>query len=77
MGIRTPSDYVKFFMDLKMGSSVSLLSFVNNEKLTLKHKLQNQEFKKEVILECLKSLDELSLKIKENGEKWVLGEYQS
>jgi translation elongation factor EF-Ts len=58
-----------------MGESVSFLSFVNNEKLTLKHKLQNKEIKKEHILEGLKILDELSSEIQTIGEKLVLEKY--
>ena len=58
-----------------MGSSVSFLSFVNNEKLTLKHKLQNKEIKKEYILDGLKILDELTLEIQTIGEKLVLEKY--
>jgi len=72
MGIRTTSDYVQFFINLDMGSSVSFLSFVNNEKLTLKHKLQNKEIKKEYILDGLKILDELTLEIQTIGEKLTL-----
>jgi len=75
MGIRTTSDYVQFFINLDMGSSVSFLSFVNNEKLTLKHKLQNKEIKKEYILDGLKILDELTLEIQTIGEKLVLEKY--
>jgi len=75
MGIRTVSDYVQFFINLDMGSSVSFLSFVNNEKLTLKHKLQNKEIKKEYILDGLKILDELTLEIQTVGEKLVLEKY--
>jgi hypothetical protein len=75
MGIRTISDYVQFFINLDMGSSVSFLSFVNNEKLTLKHKLQNKEIKKEYILDGLKILEELTLEIQTVGEKLVLEKY--
>jgi len=75
MGIRTTSDYVQFFINLDMGSAVSFLSFVNNEKLTLKHKLQNKEIKKEHILDGLKILDELTLEIQTVGEKLVLEKY--
>ena len=75
MGIRTISDYVQFFINLNMGSSVSFLSFVNNEKLTLKHKLQNKEIKKEYILDGLKILEELTLEIQTVGEKLVLEKY--
>jgi hypothetical protein len=75
MGIRTISDYVQFFINLDMGSSVSFLSFVNNEKLTLKHKLQNKEIKREYILDGLKILEELTLEIQTVGEKLVLEKY--
>jgi hypothetical protein len=75
MGIRTISDYVQFFINLDMGSSVSFLSFVNNEKLTLKHNLQNKEIKKEYILDGLKILEDLTLEIRTVGEKSVLEKY--
>jgi hypothetical protein len=75
MGIRTISDYVQFFINLDMGNSVSFLSFVNNEKLTLKHKLQNKEIKKEYILDGLKILEDLTLEIQTVGEKVVLEKY--
>jgi hypothetical protein len=77
MGIRTISDYVQFFINLDMGSSVSFLSFVNNEKLTLKHKLKNKEIKKEYVLDGLKMLEELTLEIQLLGEKKVLEKYSN
>ena len=58
-----------------MGESVSFLSFVNNERLTLKHKLQNKEIKKEYILDGLKILDKLISEIQTIGEKLVLEKY--
>lgn len=75
MGIQKVSEYVKFYNDLSMGDSVSLLSFANNEKRILKLKLQNKEIKKEQILEGIKILDELILEIKEIGEKAILDKY--
>ena len=75
MGIQKVSEYVKFYNDLSMGDSVSLLSFANNEKRILKLKLQNKEIKKEQILEGIKILDELILEIKEKGEKAILDKY--
>ena len=75
MGIRTISDYVQFFINLNMGESVSFWSFVNNEKITLKHKLQNKEIKREHILDGLKILDELISEIQTIGEKFVLEKY--
>jgi len=75
MGIRTISDYVQFFINLNMGESVSFLSFVNNERLTLKHKLQNKEIKREYILDGLKILDKLISEVQTVGEKLVLEKY--
>ena len=75
MGIRTISDYVQFFINLNMGESVSFLSFVNNERLTLKHKLQNKEIKREYILDGLKILDKLISEVQTIGEKLVLEKY--
>ena len=77
MGIRNVTDYIQFYTDLNMGKDVSLLSFVNNEKLVLKHKLQNKEIKKEPIIEGIKILDQLMTEIKSNGEKFVLEKYTS
>jgi hypothetical protein len=76
MGIRTHGEYVKFFVDLNMGNDVSFLSFLNNEKLVLKHKLQSKGIKKEPILEGLKILNDLSLEVKETCEKYVLEKYE-
>ena len=75
MGIKTINDYVEFFINLHMGESVSLVSFVNNEKLVLKHKLQNKEIKKELILEGIAILEKLTLEIQTVGEKKVLEKY--
>jgi hypothetical protein len=75
MGIRSISDYVQFYRDLNMGNAVSLVSFVNNEKIVLKHKLQNKESKKESIIEGIKILDQLMTEIKSYGEKSVLEKY--
>ena len=75
MGIKTISDYVQFFINLDMGQSVSLMSFVNNEKLVLKHKLQNKEIKKESIYEGIKILDQITFEVKASGENSVLEKY--
>ena len=75
MGIRSISDYVQFFINLDMGNSVSFFSFVNNEKLVLKHKLQNKEIKREIILEGIKILENLSSEMQLIGEKKVLEKY--
>ena len=75
MGIRSISDYVQFFINLDMGNSVSFFSFVNNEKLVLKHKSQNKEIKREIILEGIKILENLSSEMQLIGEKKVLEKY--
>jgi len=77
MGIRSINDYVQFFIDLDMGNSVSFASFVNNEKLVLKHKLQNKEIKKEIVLEGIKILEELYSEIQLFGERKVLEKYSN
>ncbi|AFS80723.1 hypothetical protein NKOR_04165 [Candidatus Nitrosopumilus koreensis AR1] len=46
MGIGSASEYVDFFINLNMGQKVSLLSFVNNEKLVLKQKLEHKKSSK-------------------------------
>jgi len=58
-----------------MGNSVSLQSFVNNEKLVLKHKLQSKEIKKDPIIDGIKILDELTSEIQTIGEERVLEKY--
>ncbi|MDE1843374.1 MAG: hypothetical protein KGH95_06975 [Thaumarchaeota archaeon] len=75
MGIKTLSDYVKFYVGLNMQSSISLSSFVYNEKLVLKNKLDQGKVKREHLIEGLKILDELLLEIKATGEKAVLEKY--
>ena len=77
MGIRSINDYVQFFINLDMGNSVSFTSFVNNEKLVLKHKLQNKEIKKEIVLDGIKILEELYSEIQLFGEKKVLEKYSN
>jgi len=75
MGITTTNDYVKFYINLEMQDSVNLLSFINNEKMVLKHKLENKKIAKEQILNGIKILEALILEIKENGETEVLKKY--
>lgn len=59
-----------------MGKSVSLLSFVNNERLVLKQKLEYKNLEKEPIMLGIKILEELVKEINELGEKEVLKKYQ-
>ena len=75
MGIRTVSEYVQFYVGLNMQSSISLSSFVYNEKLVMTNKLENSPSKKEQILQGLKILDELLVEIHTIGESAVLEKY--
>ena len=75
MGIRTVSEYVKFYLGLNMQKSISLSSFVYNEKLVMTNKLESNSLKKEQILQGLKILDELLSEIHDIGEHAVLDKY--
>ena len=76
MGIKSTLEYVDFFINLNMGENVSLLSFVNNEKLVLKQKLEHKNLEKESIKNGIKILEGLVKEINEIGEKIVLEKYQ-
>ena len=76
MGIQSASEYVDFFINLNMGKSVNLLSFVNNEKLVLKQKLEYKNLQKEPIKKGIAILEELAREINEIGETKVLEKYQ-
>ena len=76
MGIQSASEYVDFFINLNMGENVNLLSFVNNEKLVLKQKLEHKNLEKEPIKKGIKILEELVKEINKIGEKKVLEKYQ-
>ncbi len=76
MGIQSTIEYVDFFINLNMGENVSLLSFVNNEKLVLKQKLEYKNLEKEPIKKGIEILEELVKEINEIGEKAVLEKYQ-
>ncbi len=76
MGIQSALEYVDFFINLNMGENVSLLSFVNNEKIVLKQKLEYKNLEKEPIKKGVKILEELVREINEIGEKAVLEKYQ-
>jgi len=77
MGIQSASEYVDFFINLNMGENVSLLSFVNNEKIVLKQKLEYKNLEKEPIKKGVEILEELAREINEIGEKAVLEKYQN
>jgi len=76
MGIQSASEYVDFFINLNMGENVSLLSFVNNEKIVLKQKLEYKNLEKEPIKKGVQILEELVREINKIGEKAVLEKYQ-
>ncbi len=76
MGIQSALEYVDFFINLDMGENVSLLSFVNNEKLVLKQKLEHKNLEKEPIKKGVEILEKLVREIDEIGEKAVLEKYK-
>jgi len=77
MAINTTSEYVDFFINLNMGKKVSLLSFVNNERMVLKQKLENKNNQKDVIKKGINILEGLISEIARNGELEVLKKYQN
>ena len=76
MAIGTTAEYVDFFINLDMGESVSLLSFVNNERMVLKGKLENKHVEKEPIKIGIEILENLIVEINEAGEGAVLKKYR-
>jgi hypothetical protein len=76
MAIKSTKEYIDFFTNLNMGENVPLLSFVNNERMVLKQKLQYKGLEKEHIQKGIKILEDLIIEINETGEKAVLEKYQ-
>ncbi len=76
MGIDSAAEYVDFFINLNMGKDVSLISFVNNEKLVLKQKLENKQISKEPIKKGIEILQELAKEISVMGQSKVIEKYQ-
>ncbi len=76
MGIKSASEYVRFFLNLNMGENVTLISFANNEKITLKQKLEYKNLEKEPIKQGIIILEGIISEIKDIGEKAVLQKYQ-
>ena len=76
MAIKSITEYVDFFINLSMGENVSLLSFVNNERMVLKGKLEYKNLEKEPINKGIEILEQLITEINKNGEKSVLEKYQ-
>lgn len=75
MGIKTTSDYVKFYVNLDIQGRVSLLSFIHNEKMVLKQKIENKKLDKEPIINGIKILEYLIEELKKDGESKVLEKY--
>ena len=75
MAIDTTEEYVDFFINLNMGKEVSLLSFVNNERIVLKQKLNNKMNSKEPIKKGINILEILISEISKIGETEVLKKY--
>ena len=76
MGIQSATEYVDFFVNLNMGENVPLLSFVNNEKIILKQKLENKNLEKDSIRKGIIILEGLIDEINKIGEKAVIEKYQ-
>ena len=76
MPINTTEEYIDFFINLNRGEKVSLLSFVNNERMVLKQKLQNKINKKEPIKNGITILEGIIEEISKNGELQVLKKYE-
>ena len=76
MVIKTTEEYVDFFINLNMGKEVTLLSFVNNERMVLKQKLQNKINEKEPIKKGIMILEGLIKEIGENTQMTILEKYR-
>lgn len=76
MGIQSAEEYIDFFINLNMGDGVALLSFVNNEKLVLKQKLEYKNLEKEPIKKGIEILETLVKEINEIGQDAVIQKYQ-
>lgn len=76
MGIQSASEYIDFFINLNMGTGVSLLRFLNNEKLVLKQKLENKNLDKIAIKKGIVILEKLADETNKLGEEQVLKKYQ-
>ena len=77
MVIKSTEEYVDFFVNLNMGEDVPLLSFVNNERMVLKGKLEHKEIEKAPIINGIKILEGLVIEINESGQEAVLKKYQN
>ena len=76
MAIKSTEEYIDFFINLNMGENVPLLSFVNNERMALKQKLEYKNLEKEPIKKGIEILEKLVTEISEMGQKAVIEKYQ-
>lgn len=76
MAISSTEEYIDFFINLHMGENVPLLSFVNNERMVLKGKLEYKNLEKDPIKKGVEILEKLVIEISEIGEKAVIEKYQ-
>ena len=76
MAIASTEEYIDFFINLNMGENVPLLSFVNNERMVLKGKLEYKSLEKEPIKKGIEILEKLVIEISEIGQKAVIEKYQ-
>jgi len=76
MAIKSTEEYIDFFTNLNMGENVPLLSFVNNERMILKQKLEYKNLEKQPIQKGIEILENLVTEINKVGEKAVLEKYQ-
>jgi len=76
MAIKSTEEYIDFFINLNMGENVPLLSFVNNERMVLKQKLEYKSLEKEPIKKGIEILEKLVTEISEMGQKAVIEKYQ-
>jgi len=77
MVIKSTEEYIDFFINLNMGENVPLLSFVNNERMVLKQKLEHKDIEKAPIMNGIKILEGLVMEINELGQEAVLDKYQN
>ena len=75
MAIKSTEEYIDFFINLNMGENVPLLSFVNNERMVLKQKLEYKNLEKGPIKNGVEILEKLVIEISEMGEKAVIAKY--
>ena len=76
MAIKSTEEYIDFFINLNMGENVPLLSFVNNERMVLKQKLEYKNLEKEPNKKGIEILEKLVTEISEMGQKAVIEKYQ-